>query len=518
MSNEERYKKMEDKIRQAAQNQNPGFNPAAWDKLEQKLNKKEKKRRFIFWWLPALLCVSLTGLYLLNSSGISHKNTSKQVAPKESKQEQKNGKEKTENERSTSSTDNQPTTASTQEPTQSFEKKGTNVAKQLDQPATNQGPSAAMFTPKSSETIASSKIVKKQSNSNNSTPEVVDFDRNSVMTTQNQKSLTLQKKQAQKKSIVAKNNRSSKGQKEGNEELQDTDPIKISGKKNIVIQDGELGEMAETKETNGINKVKETNESNEVNNSNNKITKKQEAAIVPQPKLALNEGKKQDSAKLAKNVPVSPKMSKPIKTKKQQQSGFYVKTGFGFENAATKLFGFSNSTATPRVMGHLGYQINNRWSLDVGFISSSKKYQATGADYTIKPGTYLSTVKIKDIDAKCDVYEIPLNLQYNLVNRANNSFFFSTGISSYIMKSEDYIYSYTTQYGPPGTRALSFSKNTHLLATANFGIGWQHRIFKNTSFWLNPNISVPLGGVGEGKIKLYTSGINFGIRHLFSKK
>jgi len=57
MSSKKPFDHIEDKIKQAAENNLPVFDEKAWQAMEEKLDKDKKKRRPLIWWfiLPLLL-------------------------------------------------------------------------------------------------------------------------------------------------------------------------------------------------------------------------------------------------------------------------------------------------------------------------------------------------------------------------------------------------------------------------------------------------------------------------------
>ncbi|MGL5946585.1 MAG: hypothetical protein ACRCZV_10465, partial [Sediminibacterium sp.] len=62
--NKESVEHIENKIKEAAENVAPAFNPNAWEAMEKMLDEEERKRRIvIFWWLPIVGLLGLSTLY-----------------------------------------------------------------------------------------------------------------------------------------------------------------------------------------------------------------------------------------------------------------------------------------------------------------------------------------------------------------------------------------------------------------------------------------------------------------------
>jgi hypothetical protein len=207
------------------------------------------------------------------------------------------------------------------------------------------------------------------------------------------------------------------------------------------------------------------------------------------------------------------------KEKKQKNilPKFYILGSYGGEITSTKLFSFTNTAITGRTAFNLGYQINDRFAVQAGFASSAKKYVAQKSDYKFSSGSYWSNVDILSIDANCKVYEIPLNFYIQLTKNKNLNLFTSIGASAFIMKTENYVYNYNF-YGYPYSRSAAYTGNKHTIATSHIAIGIDKRLSNKLNFQFAPRLSIPLGGVGEGKITLYSTSVDIGLKYAPFKK
>jgi hypothetical protein len=92
--NKESVEHIENKIKEAAENVAPAFNPNAWEAMEKMLDEEERKRRIvIFWWLPIVGLLGLSTLYFFlftsdksdkKEATLLHNNT-RSLAAKEQK-------------------------------------------------------------------------------------------------------------------------------------------------------------------------------------------------------------------------------------------------------------------------------------------------------------------------------------------------------------------------------------------------------------------------------------------------
>ena len=165
------------------------------------------------------------------------------------------------------------------------------------------------------------------------------------------------------------------------------------------------------------------------------------------------------------------------------------------------------------ILNKLGFDITKKISVQSGFYANKKKYIAGPSDYNVKAGSYWSTVPITKVEAACLIYEVPIGVQYRFLQKKSFNAYVGAGISSYIMKTEDYNYFYT-RYNREYSKAYTYSGNKHLFSTALFSTGIEKNITKKIAFQLEPSVSMPLKGVGDGDIKLFSTALLFGIKYL----
>lgn len=204
------------------------------------------------------------------------------------------------------------------------------------------------------------------------------------------------------------------------------------------------------------------------------------------------------------------------KKAKNKIARLYIIAAGGAEANGVKLF--SADKITGRYGLGIGYQLNKNFSVQTGFYVSNKKYAAAGSDYKTKPGSYWNIVDLKTIEANCRVYEIPISLVYNFTPGKKVNIFASAGLSSYIIKKEDYHFNYE-HYGTPQQASVYYKDNKNLFSVLRISAGIEKKINNRFSIFASPGVSVPLSGVGEGEVKLYSTDIIFGIKFSpFSKK
>lgn len=221
---------------------------------------------------------------------------------------------------------------------------------------------------------------------------------------------------------------------------------------------------------------------------------------------------------LQKNVASNLSVKKTVeKIKKLKSSRFYFLASLGADAGNMKFLSFKNNTITAKYGVGIGYQLSKKISLQTGFYASRKKYSAGPGDYNPKEGSYWNMVEIVKVTASCLVYDIPLTLRYNIMQKPATTYFTTVGISSFIMKKEDYNYRYyrnNVYYETPWT----YTGNKNLFAVFNFSVGVEKKLSPNFSIQAEPSVSIPISGVGDGRVKLYSTALQLSIKYQRHKK
>jgi hypothetical protein len=202
-------------------------------------------------------------------------------------------------------------------------------------------------------------------------------------------------------------------------------------------------------------------------------------------------------------------MAKKVQAKKGNSFFFTLSTGADVSFAGSDKLGKTKLLAG----AGLGYTFKNRVTVRTGFYSGRKIYSALAADYHPPANFYNYYPYLEKVDADCKVYEIPVSVSYNFGNSKKQNWFVSTGLSSYLMKSEsyDYFYKYTSA-GPTLNKKWTIKdQNKHYFSVLTLSGGYQRSLSKNLSIMVEPYIKLPLSGVGYGKVKLNSAGILFSI-------
>ncbi len=156
------------------------------------------------------------------------------------------------------------------------------------------------------------------------------------------------------------------------------------------------------------------------------------------------------------------------------------------------------------------YFLIDKLSVSAGALWSRKYYSAEDLEY--------NNDQIDRVYGDCRMWDIPMNVNYYFAPSKNVSFFASAGLSSYLMKEENYDFEIDTNYGPQTYSKKITNENNEWFKMLNVSIGLQKQINTRLGVQVEPFMKVPLAGVGEGNISLASFGSFFSLRYHFLSK
>ena len=190
---------------------------------------------------------------------------------------------------------------------------------------------------------------------------------------------------------------------------------------------------------------------------------------------------------------------------------FYVGLMGGFDRTTVE---FQKKSRTGFDYGVLfGYQLSNKWGVEVGAFMD-KKYYYTDGQHFKNDNIYMPPNSwITDIYGDCRMWDLSLGGTYSLARTKKSGWFASAGISSYLMKEENYDYTY--YYGTSGVSAVHsktyINESKNLFSIVNLSLGYTHKMGKIVDLRVEPYMKLPIQGVGVGQLPLLSAGIHIGV-------
>lgn len=254
----------------------------------------------------------------------------------------------------------------------------------------------------------------------------------------------------------------------------------ITEKENPVVADEEL--LAEAT----VSLPVAANENKEHSDEKKPITPKEEISV------------KKDSAS----------SEQPVAQKPKNERGVYIGVIAGPDYSMVKSTAASNAGYSIGILA--GYRFSKSLAVETGLLWDRKKYKMEGRYFNKEKMDLQTHSNLLKVWGYCDMLEIPLNLRYDFSAKKNHNWFATAGLSSYLMKKEDYYYAYE-RYGNQyeGWKAYD-NASTNWLSVVNVSIGYRKRIGSVGQLRIEPYLKLPLGGVGIGEMPLRSTGIFLG--------
>jgi hypothetical protein len=204
----------------------------------------------------------------------------------------------------------------------------------------------------------------------------------------------------------------------------------------------------------------------------------------------------------------------PSKLKKEGSSSkaFFMSLLAGPDISTIK---FQKVTHTGLNIGVMaGYRFTERFSLQTGLIYNKKTYYSKGQYFNTKKLYLPQNYEIKTVDGGCQMYEVPLMAGYRLSSK-KYSVIVNAGISSYLMKGENYDY-FVIHNGFGYSKSENYkNRSVNVAAAAIGGFTLRSKLSRTTTLNLEPYFKIPLKGVGVGSLPITSGGLNIGITKHF---
>jgi hypothetical protein len=219
----------------------------------------------------------------------------------------------------------------------------------------------------------------------------------------------------------------------------------------------------------------------------------------------------------ATGTDVSPaSLTKRIECRSISTRGFYAGLLIGPDISSVH---FQSVEQTGLSLGVLvGYRLNTRLSVESGLMWDKKYYYSTGEYFKKNQTGIPPNVSILNLNGSCNMFEIPVSLRYDFSTTVNHGFFVKAGLSTYLMKKENYNYQAEYAGGAqwPET-ATYYNSSNNIFSVIAVSAGYERSIGINgkTKIRIEPYLRVPTQGMGVGSLPVSSAGVYLGITHSF---
>jgi len=157
-----------------------------------------------------------------------------------------------------------------------------------------------------------------------------------------------------------------------------------------------------------------------------------------------------------------------------------------------------------------GYKLNNRFSIELGFMLAHKYYYSDGK-YINKNAIRRDNSEILKVNAYNDVTEIPLGVRYDIRSSKNAKLFAGIGVVSYIIHKQQYTYVYTKQGQQMEGVKYNNKAANYWFSNAQLSAGYEQRVGKIGEIRVEPYYRIPLKGIGIGDLHVTSVGLNLAL-------
>lgn len=465
--------------------------PSAWDKLENRLDKelpvkKEKDRRRFLWIFFFAILLSGAGLFFILNSGSNKKDTTSQTAKtKEIDTKNSSVNQLDHDTRELEKIAPSPAVAETESPVRAqtgtakkeADNKNSEKLSYSDKNDKKSQPPSISIPNKSKSNSGliqvDTRLVKTQTKKNNR-PDNYGSNRRSKVYTK------IEDNKNKVDNRISKGNSSKEGQKT-------QDDLAVTSLEEV---------KSDLSKTNSSKVIIDT--------ANNLITNNSVEKLLG------------DKVTDSTTAVTQAKVDSPITKKTKEKSINKNRWAFTFITGAdiSKIGGELKNKAGYDLGIQVSYNLTKRLSVNTGFVSTKKFYLAAGKDFQ-PPKHYFTyyVEKLISVDGSCNMWEIPLNLRYDLISKSKIKWYINGGLSSYIMRKQSYTYDYI--YNSVRTKRdwSTSSQQNEWLKIVNLSAGMEYSFNKIWSIQAESYSRLPISGIGFGKMDISSFGMMLGLKY-----
>lgn len=160
-----------------------------------------------------------------------------------------------------------------------------------------------------------------------------------------------------------------------------------------------------------------------------------------------------------------------------------------------------------------GYHLGKKISIETGIAFKKKTY------YGFNDNFNTSILPLKGsmigVESENKLIEIPLSINYSLLQKNKHKLFAGVGLSSYIINEEYYEYEENVNGTVHQEHIVFDNASSNFFASCNFSLGYEYAIKNKIGIRVQPYYSLPVSGLGKGRVPVSAKGINLGCIYHF---
>jgi hypothetical protein len=201
---------------------------------------------------------------------------------------------------------------------------------------------------------------------------------------------------------------------------------------------------------------------------------------------------------------------KILKTEKKRRNDIYLGIVAGPSFSQVKNQGLRKPGFDIGILA--GYQINSKVSFEIGLLFDKKYYFSNGEYFDMSKinSSMPAGMTVLSLEGSSSVFEIPLKVKYNLPTNTNRYFYFSAGISTYIITNEFNKYQAVINGTQQSITGKYDKASRYLTGALDLSLGYENRVGRLARMRIEPYLQIPLRGIGVGSLPVMTAGVHLG--------
>lgn len=157
-----------------------------------------------------------------------------------------------------------------------------------------------------------------------------------------------------------------------------------------------------------------------------------------------------------------------------------------------------------RLGGTLDYRISDKFSVGSGAYFNKVCYGVEGSLYKARNGFF--EVTPESVMADCDILEVPLNVTWHPWGSSQSGPYLSAGVSSYFMMVERFDFKYNVPDDNLIKKWREDDTNKHLFGVGQVRLGYQQKASRRSAFQVESFLQLPFTGLGHGQVEFFSVG------------
>jgi hypothetical protein len=192
---------------------------------------------------------------------------------------------------------------------------------------------------------------------------------------------------------------------------------------------------------------------------------------------------------------------------------------FGFSIGLSSGPDFSGVGSNPLGAGtYLGMyfelDILNRLDVIIGAYHTRKRYPVKDEYSPPYPGFWTNGQVPDQVKVACHIFDLPVNLNYDVIQRQGFRIFLGAGLSSYLMVTEEYSFEYGYSYDPDLVNEYKLkNENQHYFGIINLSAGYTKYINSRWAWQVEPFYKLPVQDIAAARVRLKSFGTLLSLKY-----